>query len=365
MLFFLRVLGASLLTLGVADVTAQEVRVITDEVSCDSCMIERYRVATIHDREFPEGALATVVFPHLNTDGRFLVVAGPIEDELFQTDLDGSIVRRVGRAGEGPGEYKHPTHVHELPSAYLVYDSRLRRVTRLSKTNLEVLATTRLPVIGGPVRPIVFEDGSYLFAGSSSTRGGVGHFFHLVDSSGDAVRSFGEPDGVLRPRSLEYPMVLALSRDGSFWAGYRGDYRIERWDREGNLLEVFLREANWFSYDPDNDERRATVPQARLTGLFEDEDGLLWVHVTSRRFIPREQGTGLRSDPDPATRGSIIEVLDPKAGTLVASSRVDGWRAFSAIGGFYQVVYPEGPVGPLSVEVWAARLERDFPSLNK
>ena len=365
MLSLHRVLGAFLLTLGVSKGTAQEVRTIPDEVSCDSCVIERFKVATIHDRDFPEGALATAVQPYPNTDGTFFVVAGRLEDELFLTDQFGSIVSRVGRDGEGPGEYMHPSHVHELPAAYLVYDGRLRRVTRLSKPDLEVLDTTPFPAIGGPVQPIVFEDGSYLFSGSSSTREGVGQFFHLVDPSGTPVRSFGEPDGVLRPRSLDRPLVLALSHDATFWAGYPGEYRIERWDREGNLLEVYLREADWFSDDPEDDRRRATLPQTRLSGLFEDEEGLLWVHVTSRRFIPREGGTALRIDPSPATNGSIIEVLNPTAGTLVASSHLYGRVSFSVFGGFQQVVYPENSVGPLSVEVWAARIERHSPSLNK
>ena len=229
----IRVLGAFLLAFGAADATNQEVRIIPDSVSCDSCVIERYRIATIHDRDFPEGALVLVAHPHLNTDGTFFVVAGPAENILYLTNQDGSIVRRIGRDGEGPGEYRHPSHIHESPSAYSVFDGRLRRVTRLSKDDMDVLGTTPFPTSGGSAQPIVFNDGSYLFSGGSSTREGVGHFFHMVDPSGKPVRSFGEPDGVLRPRSLEYPLVLGLSRDGTFWAGYRGEYRIERWDREG------------------------------------------------------------------------------------------------------------------------------------
>jgi hypothetical protein len=95
------------------DASAQEVRVITDEVSCDSCLIERYLLATIHDRAFPEGAFQNVGVPFVNSDGTFLVIGGRAQSELFFADRDGSIVRRIGAEGEKDSPSKGPTDVGE------------------------------------------------------------------------------------------------------------------------------------------------------------------------------------------------------------------------------------------------------------
>lgn len=292
---------------------APQIQVVSDSVSCDSCVIERYRIATIHDRDFPEGALV------------------------------------IG--AEVPGEYRRVMQFFETPFAYLLFDPGLRRVTHLSKTTFEVLGTNPIPGYSGVPPVLVFGDGSYLVTGAEATPRSVGNLFHLVDPAGDIVGRFGEPDGPIQSPSLVVPLCLAVSRDGAFWAASPIRYRIERWDREGNLLGVMQRETDWFTFEPDRERQTASVPQYRVNGLFEDEGGLLWVHIW------RYRSQGGRLDPDPATRTSIIEVIDPAAGTLVASSRLDGVTRLPAMGGFYQTEKKEDPATlMIQVEVWGARL---------
>jgi hypothetical protein len=353
MFSLLRVLGVSLLVSWASVPAAQEVRIITDEVSCDSCVIERYKIATIHDRDLPEGALVNVGTPHVNADGTFLVIAGSLSDGMFLAESDGSIVRRIGRGGEGPGEYARLSHVDELPGAYLVFDSRLARVTRLSKTTFEVLGTAPSPSLGGGFPPLVFEDGSYLIPGTRQTREGAGHLYHLFDAAGRAVRSFGGRAGGPPPRGSTLPRVLAASRDGTFWVASRQQYRLERWNREGNLLEVYEREADWHPHYPlDEEGRLPSGMRSTIRGLWEDEDGLLWVHG-----LHMKDGQPVISPP-PDIMASVVEVIDPVAGTLVASSRVEGISAHSALGGFHQTVRKEDPETFLiNIEVWGARFK--------
>ncbi len=69
-----------------------------------------------------------------------------------------------------------------------------------------------------------------------------------------------------------------------------------------------------------------------------------------------KNGQPVRSPP-PDLLANVVEVIDPTAGTLVASSRVEGVTRFSAMGGFYQMVTKEDPETLLiNVEVWGARL---------
>lgn len=335
----------------IAKDTLPAIIVVTDSVSCDSCLIERHRIVTIHDRDYPEGALVVGGGVHVNSDGTFLVLAGPFAEDPFFADETGAITQAVGRKGEGPGEYRRVMQFFEGPSAYLVFDPSLRRATHLSKTNLETLETHPIPGYTGVPPVLVFDDGFYLVTGAEATPRSVGKLFHLLDSAGNVVGRFGEPDRGNELPSVVVPLCLARSRDGTFWTADRDRYRISRWDREGNLLEVIRRESAWFAFEADREKRRAAVPQYRVDGLFEDEGGLLWVHVRGYR------SEGGRLDPDPATRTSIIEVIDPVAGTLVAASRMDGVTRFSAMGGFYQTETREDPTTFLKVvDVWGARL---------
>ena len=328
-----------------------EIQVIPDVVSCDSCVIERYKLATIHDRGFPEGAIVIGAEVHVNSDGTFLVQAGPFDEDPYLADGTGAITRPLVRKGEGPGEYRRVMQFFETPSAYLVFDPALRRVTHLSKTSFEVLRTNPIPGYDGVPPVLVFEDGSYLVTGAEASPRSVGNLFHLIDPAGNIVRRFGEPDGPIESPSLVVPLCLGASEDGTFWTASPIQYRLERWDREGNLLGVIQRDTDWFTFEPDPEKRTASVPQYRVNGLFEDEGGLLWVHVTGYR------SEGGRLDPNPGTRTSIIEVIDPVAGTLVASSRLDGVTRFPAMGGFYQTQAMEDPETlMIQIEVWGARL---------
>jgi hypothetical protein len=352
-------LGASELSAGVvqeADTLGPKTLVITDSVSCDSCVIERYKIATIHDRDFPQGALVLTGQPHVNSGGTFLVIAGPpLESQLFLANSGGSIVQRIGREGEGPGEYRDVYHIAELPSAYLVFDPRLSRVTRLAKNDFEVLGTTPFLYPGGPVSPLVFMDGSLLLTGRRVILEGVRHHFHVTDSYGSLIRSFGGSANTSGLPAQEYPTVVAVSGEDTFWVGDRNEYRIEKWDLDGNLLSVCRRTPGWYSYQPDPEKLEPGMWQYRINQLFEDEEGLLWVHISGYPLV--EDGGRIRSDPDPGTWTSIIEVLDPTAGTLVASSRLGGVKRFAALNGFFQSVTKEDPETLLlNVEVWGARL---------
>jgi hypothetical protein len=150
-----------------------------------------------------------------------------------------------------------------------------------------------------------------------------------------------------------------LSRDGGLWLAEYNRYRVEKWDRGGNLVDVIERETEWFPWpapEPAAGQRFAT-----LGGVGQDEDGLLWTHIAMRPRIERrlpDGGTRLGVDPDPSHAETIIEVFDPARRTLLASTRMAGWASYAAAGGFYQVEYDASPSGEPLIRVWAYRLRR-------
>ena len=134
------------------------------------------------------------------------------------------------------------------------------------------------------------------------------------------------------------------------------DYQIERWDREGNLLTIFQRETEWCPPEPiDSEGRPVGRYQSCVTQMWEDDDGFLWV----LGFTVKGKFEAL--NPLPGTVASIIEVLDPSTGTLVAASHIDGRLTIPAMGGFFHSVNLEDPEGLVYAETWTARLNPSPP----
>ncbi|MYB06312.1 MAG: hypothetical protein F4Y07_15505 [Gemmatimonadetes bacterium] len=65
-------------------------------------------------------------------DGGGLAVANAGAMEVLLLADDGSLARRVGRQGEGPGEFMEVTSLVRTPAGFLVYDARLGRINEFT-----------------------------------------------------------------------------------------------------------------------------------------------------------------------------------------------------------------------------------------
>lgn len=334
--------------------------IISGGPTCTDCEIERYQLATIHDRLLEGGAIVDGGGVHVNRDGTFLVIAGPQWGELFLADEKGAIIRQIGRSGEGPGEYLAPFSVAELANRFVVFDPPLARVTWLTKDDLQVMRTVRMPSSSAVATPAVFPDGSYAWSGSVPTRDGVGYPLHVVAPDGSVQRSFGEGPP---------PTIIAPSGDSALWAAHSDRYRVEKWHRDGRMLGVYEREVDWFPSPADDSSPKAGDLSVRISGVSEDRQGRLWVHVMVRTLrevtVSNELGeerTVLRLDPDPRSSEEVIEILDPLTATVVANRRIPSSRALSSMDGHYQQELRSTDRGPLLIDVWQTRLVAGKPS---
>ena len=66
-------------------------------------------------------------------DGGGLAVANNRAMEVLLLAGDGSLARRVGRQGEGPGEFIEVTSLVKTPAGFLVYDARLGRINEFTE----------------------------------------------------------------------------------------------------------------------------------------------------------------------------------------------------------------------------------------
>ncbi|MCY3610947.1 MAG: hypothetical protein OXH51_05375 [Gemmatimonadetes bacterium] len=66
-------------------------------------------------------------------DGGGLAVANAGSTEVLLLAGDGSLARRVGGQGEGPGEFMAVTSLIKTPAGFLVYDARLGRINEFTE----------------------------------------------------------------------------------------------------------------------------------------------------------------------------------------------------------------------------------------
>lgn len=171
---------------------------------------------------------------------------------------------------------------------------RVERTTTLAETR-----------VGYDVFPLPGD--SVLLSGYSLAPELVGVSVHVFSPEGERIRSFGEATHPITSQSeLEHVKHLALERDGGLWIASWDRYLIEHWSLEGDRLASFVRDVDWFD-DP-------SPPRALLPSVRQDRSGLLWVQV----LVPASSGSG---------HETIIEAVDPRAGQVLASRRLDGQQS--------------------------------------
>jgi len=337
----------------------------TQVLSCEDCIIDGFLLATISDSTYPSGALVSNGAVHVNADGSFIVAAGPMPwTELYHANGNGLIDRRIGASGEGPGEYKMPQAVMETNTSYIIFDGALRRLTWLSKSDFGVRMTRTVHPMNMVVAPRAFADGAIAIAARGPPAGGR-ETIHFLDSAGEAQHSINlEPSPA--EREDQRVSLIATSADGGMWTVRRGAYRIQKWSRDGRLERSLERKPDWLPEAgwPD----ASTADNAYVIQLLhEDHAGRLWVHVTVRRQIDAvltvQRGAeapaprlSRRTDPDPSSGASIIEVIHPVSGQLIASVRWSGVHAIGVSGGFYLRTARSSPSGEPLLDIWGFRL---------
>jgi hypothetical protein len=89
--------------------------------------------------------------------GRIVVLA-PIEQALFVFDREGRFLRSIGRGGEGPGEFAHPTPLGRIGDTLWVGDPVLRRISLFTE---EGRLTRTISVLDGG-QPWLLSNGDVL-----------------------------------------------------------------------------------------------------------------------------------------------------------------------------------------------------------
>lgn len=308
-------------------VSAQTVTVLTEDI-CATCSIELLPDVVLGtDGESVIGLALDIA---RLSDGRFAFAFDDVMYEFTVFSADGSEFRRVGRAGEGPGEYGHVWFVREHDDKLHVFDRSRRRLTVLDR-GFEVVGTMPVGCVRCDGRDMaILPDGSaalnfYVPQGGWEQRPPA--------QSGFVVHILGE-DG--QPRvsipGAAYIRHLDIAPDGSLVVAEPFRYRIERWDpATGKPLETIVRDAGWWPADnPLHAPRPELPPMTAVNWMNVDEAGRLWLYIQRPTPDWRDhvESTGLPEhmgswDYGPAATEWLIEVVDMEAGKVIASQVVD------------------------------------------
>jgi hypothetical protein len=201
-------------------------------------------------------------------------------------DMNGKFLAKVGRQGEGPGEFRFPTALDVSSNGHIfVCDIGLGRITEF-ENDLKPIRTVRPGVaVGGVYNMIVLEHEIVI---GSATSGGPDavNVIHVFDrETGEHIRSFGAlpPAPSERVSRLIGVGRLRLAKDGSLWYTYVAPYIIENYTLDGKLRRRIERPAEWLP--PAGDAFEVTMrgtrtqitnhPFASSLGVLELPDGHL------------------------------------------------------------------------------------------
>ena len=196
-------------------------------------------------------------------------------------DHDGRFVRKVGRSGEGPGEFGHVAAVRVVENRIVALDAS-RRQWQLFDLDGEFLdqrdfgfSAALFEPVGGALVVVAVMDRRPEF---------VGYPLHLVDiGEGAPSMHFGaeEPANWKATDPWARSVVVGPgSRAGTVWGGKAGIPTAQEWSADGEALRRIEGELPWFPRLARHPDPRRMEPDGPLFGaLMGDADDRLWMQT--------------------------------------------------------------------------------------
>lgn len=314
------------------------------------------------------GSLTSVDAEAIRTKHGEYVVRGMYVPSMAVFDASGRYVRTIGRDGGAPGEYRGIASVAPYRrDSLLVLDWGTQRFSVLGPT-LAYARGGALPFIPG-LSTVALSDGSFVHHVHRNTPELVGLPLHRLSPDGSLLGSFGSATGRYRPDIPHFTSrTVAAANASSVWVAPLTAYEIERIDAvSGRVERRLLRNVPWFadgrtprfvSSAPDR------PPPPLLVGLRQAPDGLLWVlaavpDANWRAQVQTDRGShGFRILDEQGYYDTIIEVIDPSSGALLASQRVDQYLRQFVDDHLVGTVIEDADTGIPRLQVWEVRLVR-------
>jgi hypothetical protein len=287
------------------------------------------RVAAMGDPHGP-GFIGIPADAARRHNGEWVVTDQDNPSEVKFYSQDGAWIRTLGRQGAGPGEFGQAWSIQVTEEDGLrIFDAGLGRIAGFGP-DLKPTGTT--PVRVSATSLAFLPSGQAIVGARLHGPSQVGLPLHLLDSLGSVVRSFGA-DPPIREwgNPSKVRRTLAPSRAGGVWSGERTRYAIEHWTAAGERTHGFFAEVPWFRPHEGFGRRDSSnTPNPTIYAIHEDADGMLWLAI---RVPAEDWRDAYRAGRDPYGRetsvvddenalyDTVVEVIDPARGRVVATGR--------------------------------------------
>ena len=238
---------------------------------------------------------------------------------------DGRFLGTLDASGDSAGGFREPLFARVGPGDSLWLFDNAQRALVFGPDRAWV-RTVQMSV--GPWDAVLAVDGRILIASSSSERPFP---LQLLSATGVIEREFA---GDSVSQSIHSPRRVIRAPDGSWWTmPMQFRYRLEHWDTTGVLVGVIERAPEWYPpYAQSQGPSREQAPSPMLMDAWFDSAGRLWLlgktadpHWASG-LLPRTVSDGAGGpaigDAD-KVYDTVIDVLNPATGALLASTRFD------------------------------------------
>lgn len=341
------------------------VTVLRDDAQrCGSCTITMTREVVLESggEEFGGPGRGPL---YRDSRGRYLHLNAIVQSAVLMFDGEGRFLQGVDREGEGPGEVLSiRAVVIGRGDTLRVLDTGNGRITTLTP-DLAFVRSTRLEV--RPWDAIEVRPGLMVINADARTPERFGYPLHPV-RDGVLEPPMGGTEALTdspRPEGRDLFRAMRRVSDSTFWAAHVPRYRFDLWRTDDTLLQVLTGDPEWFEVAERGTMEGLLNPM--VLDLERDRDGLLWVLVRVRATDWRD----LATEGPPVVEGlpnlqsrtgrptdlvdSMIQVIDPETGAVLATERFD--QAFLSFAGPRRVyTYEETDAGEPRVIVWQLRL---------
>jgi hypothetical protein len=327
---------------------SQSVIRVDDRTSCTRCTFSWETLATLEGMGFDGPATSAVLAP----GGRFYFVDFSDGQLLKSVDLSSGQVSVLGRRGAGPGEYEVVRNLLVDGRRQLhLLDAMLARRSVFSERGVFV-GSGAIDLSGGMGRPAILLRDSLVLASLRPARGvGAVPIVSLYDGSGK-VREVVQTIPASASARWAGDRLLARVSDSTFFVadvfGARGALYALRRDR-AHLLAAFEFRADWRQTVepalPPSDGVFARPYSTQIRGIWADSLGRIWIYSgrPSSAWKPAPEpspGRTLSSDELAVLTArprleSVIDVLDPSTGLIVARAQLPGSLGHAIGGGVF------------------------------
>lgn len=290
---------------------------------CHNCAIQLQEIARLDDSFDPGVIPDRMAFVTRLRNGRLVTVARDANSILVFSP-SGKLLRRIGSAGGGPGEFRRIRRVMVDPYDTLrVHDWGNARLTTIGP-DLELVRSQSMQYLPSVVLP----SGVLVVAEHIMTPDLIGYPIHSLSAAGDLIKSFGTAVPEYAPDArLATTRLAASTADSQLWTVPPGRYMLERWDpATGVRTDSFEIASPWIkpirSWPTDETVR----PPGVIESLWVDDVGRIFLvlRIADRNWAVRDQPNSERAitaEEYDRIYDWIIEVVDPESRSVIASSR--------------------------------------------